>query len=256
MNKKHYILSTLIIILIVFEMVAAIPKIMTYQGVMTDANGVAIQGQKRVTFRLYDTESEGSPIWMETLNVQFSSGYFSTTLGSETPLDLPFDNRYWISFQVEGDTEMVPRQTLTSVPYSFRTKTAENNEDGSLTRELGEIIDNLQKEQIKQKRDLVQVLFNTLSESRTGATQLENLIIDTFSDDTGIDKIGSINYTLRGASDYDVVTNIPIIENHDDSYISANTPGSLSGRNLSVDFCHEWGGKLLRNAARSGIQSK
>jgi len=57
--------------------------------------------------------------WTETQTaIQISNGIFQVQLGSVTPLNLPFDESYWISIEINTDGEMSPRTRLASVPYA------------------------------------------------------------------------------------------------------------------------------------------
>lgn len=84
---------------------------MTYQGVLTDLRGQAIDGERSISFRLYEALGEGEPIWEERhVGVQVASGAFSVELGSVTrlPDDLG-DRALFLGLQVDGDDEMTPR---------------------------------------------------------------------------------------------------------------------------------------------------
>jgi hypothetical protein len=106
---------------------AEIPRLINYQGRLTDSQGNPITGTKAVTFRIYDVESGGSALWSETYSsLSFDKGIFNVMLGGVTALNLPFDRQYWLSIQVGGDAEMSPRIRLASVGYAF---TAQNLAD-------------------------------------------------------------------------------------------------------------------------------
>lgn len=103
---------------------AEIPKILNYQGRLTDASGNAINGTKAVTFRLYNVETGGTPLWSEDHTVVAQKGVFSVLLGSTSasPLNLAFDEPYYIEIVVEG-TEMTPRMPLAVAAYAMRAET-------------------------------------------------------------------------------------------------------------------------------------
>ena len=75
-------------------------------------------------FAIYDSATGGASLWTETQQAQVTAGLFSVLLGSATPITLPFDKQYYIGLSVSGDTEMTPRQTLSSVGYSFNAGSA------------------------------------------------------------------------------------------------------------------------------------
>ncbi len=117
-------LSILTLILITIS-VAQVPRTMNYQGKLTDSSGVAITGAHAIEFRLFDSETGGTALWSEThASVAVSHGLFDAILGSTTPIDLPFDEQYWVELVVDGET-MAPRQPLTSVPYANRSTFAD-----------------------------------------------------------------------------------------------------------------------------------
>jgi len=109
---------------------AQVPRLIRYQGTVVDANNVPLEGSYTLTFRVYDVATGGAALWTETQTaVPVSRGVFSILLGQVTPLNLPFDKDAWLSTQVGTDTEMSPRQRLTSVPYAYRAVVADQTQD-------------------------------------------------------------------------------------------------------------------------------
>ena len=105
---------------------AQVPHVIRYQGTATDGAGVPLEGPYTVTCRLYDAATAGIKLWEEvTPNVTMTSGRFSLTLGTLTPLSLPFDQEYWVSIELNQDGEMSPRQKLGAVPYAIAAESAE-----------------------------------------------------------------------------------------------------------------------------------
>jgi hypothetical protein len=107
-----------------------IPRMISYQGVLTDSNGTPRpDGSYSFTFRLYQTNSGGSALWSEQKTLQTLRGLFSTNLGDQVtfPALLAFDRQYWLSIQVAANPELSPRIALTSSAYSinsFKSDTA------------------------------------------------------------------------------------------------------------------------------------
>ena len=96
------------------------PQTMSFQGRLTDGSDISVaNGNRSMTFKLYDVASGGTALWEETQNTAISNGVFSVILGSTTPLTLDFDAPYWLGISVDGGAEMLPRSELTSTPYSF-----------------------------------------------------------------------------------------------------------------------------------------
>jgi hypothetical protein len=124
--KRTLLFSLFLIVLAQFSW-AEIPAKMSYQGVLTDANGVVVpDGNYSVRFRIYNVAGGGLPLWQETQSVAVASGRFNVILGSVATLDsLAFDQPYWLSMKVGSDPEMSPRIELVSSAYSLGTKSAD-----------------------------------------------------------------------------------------------------------------------------------
>ena len=100
---------------------AEIPKTLSYQGVLTDAQGNPVaDGTVELTCRLHQDASGGNPLLEETQQVAVIGGVFSTILGSSAVLNLSFDKPYWLGLSVNGDSELEPRTALTTSAYSWR----------------------------------------------------------------------------------------------------------------------------------------
>ncbi|MBN2092989.1 hypothetical protein JW964_25425 [candidate division KSB1 bacterium] len=107
-----------------------IPKTMSYQGVLTDANGNPVaNGTYNIFFRLYNDNS-GNQLWTESHNVEVTDGIFNVVLGSITPLNLAFDQQYWLGIAIGIGAELSPRIQLTASPYSLN---AQSVVDGAIT---------------------------------------------------------------------------------------------------------------------------
>lgn len=105
---------------------ADIPHTINYQGKLTGSSGSPVSdGTYSVTFRIYDQQAGGSPIWYETQSITTQKGLLDTQIGATKDLDLSFDEPYYLGIKVGTDAEMVPRQSLSSSAYAFRAKTAE-----------------------------------------------------------------------------------------------------------------------------------
>ncbi|NOZ07997.1 MAG: hypothetical protein GXO91_03850, partial [FCB group bacterium] len=99
------------------------------QGVLRDPLGKTVSdGTYAMTFRLYDQETGGTPLWEETQgSVQVLHGVYNAELGSVTPLDaLPFDTTYWLGLSIEGGVELEPRFKLLKSPAAMSVLGSEN----------------------------------------------------------------------------------------------------------------------------------
>jgi len=82
---------------------------------------------------MYPQALGGTALWTETQTVTVTDGEFSTNLGDTDPINLPFDTTYYLGITVGSDSEMTPRQPLTSVAYAFRAQEADSVKDNAVT---------------------------------------------------------------------------------------------------------------------------
>jgi len=112
----------LLIILIAFSLFA-IPQTIQYQGKLADLSGIGENDTLDIRFRIYDIETGGDSLWAITVaDVPIVHGLFDVNIG---PIDLPFDQQYWLEIVVDGNT-LAPRVQLTSSPYAFRAAVADS----------------------------------------------------------------------------------------------------------------------------------
>ena len=102
---------------------AGVPLKLSYQGFLTQ-NSSAVNGQRSITISLYDSVLGGNLLWgPETQTVNVYNGNFSAVLGniiSIDPTKISGDSVYvGLTVNGSGDSEMAPRQRLTSVPFAF-----------------------------------------------------------------------------------------------------------------------------------------
>jgi len=102
-----------------------IPKLMNYQGKLTNVDGIGINGIHNMTFSIYGDSIAGAALWSEEhTGVQIEHGLFSVIIGSTIPMNLPFDKQYYLQISI-GDTIIVPRMQFTSSPYAIRASVAD-----------------------------------------------------------------------------------------------------------------------------------
>jgi hypothetical protein len=104
---------------------AQVPRIINYQGVLLGSNEQPVpEGNYKLTFSFY-TEN-GTQLWTEVHDPVFiAGGTFHVHLGIFQPLDLPFNEAYFLGIKVGNDPELQPRMLLTSAAYSFNADNAE-----------------------------------------------------------------------------------------------------------------------------------
>ncbi len=104
----------------------AIPRMISYQGRLTDSLGNAVpNGSYSLNFSLYTTPTGGSPFWTETQNVAVRGGLFYVLLGSVTPLaTVPDGGALYLGMAVGSEAEMAPRMRIVSAAYAYKADTA------------------------------------------------------------------------------------------------------------------------------------
>ena len=142
---------------------STVPKLMSYQGRVTDSAGVAIGStaavNRTVTFRLYSVSSGGTASYNETQTVTISGGEFSVLIGNGTGLTgLPgptspasptktlddiintaTSSALYLGITVDDgnsatvDAEISPRQQLVTGAYAMRSLMAETVASGAVT---------------------------------------------------------------------------------------------------------------------------
>lgn len=91
----------------------------SHQGVLLDSNGDTVEDDTYIfTFRIYAESSGGSVLWESDKILDVNDGLFNAQLGSEEPLDLPFDEQYWLGIALDGGEELSPRMPLSAAPYA------------------------------------------------------------------------------------------------------------------------------------------
>ena len=72
-----------------------------------------MNGTFDMTFAIYDHQAGGTLLYTEAhTGVVVTDGEFSVEIGSVSPLDLPFDQPYFLGIKVGDDAEMTPRTPI------------------------------------------------------------------------------------------------------------------------------------------------
>ena len=109
-----------------------VPATITQQGRLFNTDGTPVTAAVSLTFSLYDSTGATNAIWTETQSVTPDSGYFSLQLGSMTSFssstqlmtDLATGIPLFLGLKVGTDSEMTPREELTTVPYAMIAQNA------------------------------------------------------------------------------------------------------------------------------------
>jgi hypothetical protein len=112
------------------QTLSVVPPLVNFAGKATDAQGKPITGIAGMTFSIYRDQYEGTPLWMETQNVQPDPrGNYTVQLGAEHSDGIPTDiftsgEARWLGVRVNGSEEQ-PRVMLLSVPYALKAGDAQ-----------------------------------------------------------------------------------------------------------------------------------
>jgi len=107
-----------------------VPRLVKFNGSLTDINGKPLTGTVGVTFSLYKESDGGTPLWIETQNVQpDSKGHYTVLLGSTKSDGVSTDlftsgEARWLGVQAQGQAEQA-RVLMVSVPYALKAVDAD-----------------------------------------------------------------------------------------------------------------------------------
>ncbi|HSZ03525.1 MAG TPA: hypothetical protein VK788_28775 [Terriglobales bacterium] len=107
-----------------------VPRLIKFSGTAQDETHKPVSGTVGITFSLYKDQQGGSPLWVETQNVQAdAAGHYTALLGSASADGVPLSlfssaEAHWISTQIPGQRESA-RVLLMSVPYALKAADAE-----------------------------------------------------------------------------------------------------------------------------------
>jgi len=138
--------ALVLLCIVSIAIIAAVPRVLNYQGKLLDSSGVEVNDTLPITFRLYSTESGGTPLWEENQTVVITNGLFSAFLGNLTPFpdSLDFSSAYWLEVEI-NDEILNPREKLVSVPYALRSEYTNRAlqsvySDSNTTRRTGDLV--------------------------------------------------------------------------------------------------------------------
>jgi len=222
---------SILIIILLFSMnikvLADIPRLINYQGVLTDKQGEPVaDGSYVITFSLYDSPFEGLPFWGEVLPIITIKGYFNVMLGAQSEIKSFPSGGAWLGIKVGSDDEMALRTNLASVPYAFLVA---DNSVGT--------------QQIKDKSITAEKIIPSMIGSINGLSNNGgnidiisegniNVIVDSVSNSIVISQAGADNAANILAGD-NITIEVDSINNT--LTISSSALGGGVGRFLSAD---------------------
>ena len=109
-----------------------VPQMINYSGTLNGQNGNPVaNGNYSMEFRIYNQASGGAALWTEkwdttTSQVAVVSGTFNVMLGAIDKVNNPIPANFfqenpetYLGIKVGNDSEMLPRQKITSVGYAL-----------------------------------------------------------------------------------------------------------------------------------------
>jgi hypothetical protein len=129
--------------LVSFAALAAGPDLINFQGQLIDADtGLPVTGTTvPMTFRIFDTDTEGIPLWEESQTVDVQNGIYNVLLGSGilnpgygdfNPSLFSGENR-WLEVLVDSEI-LAPRQRISSTAYAMNAETLDGYEHGDFSK--------------------------------------------------------------------------------------------------------------------------
>jgi predicted nucleic acid-binding Zn-ribbon protein len=117
---------------------AAEPVQVPLQGLLTDADGRAIDGDTTITFSVYAGPEGGEALWSSQVEVPVDGGLFTVMLGAQDPLDSDLFHANpgaTVSLRVDGDVEST-RIPLGHLPLAAHAASATSADDAQTLQGL------------------------------------------------------------------------------------------------------------------------
>ncbi|MBN2738152.1 MAG: tail fiber protein [Spirochaetales bacterium] len=131
MNKKIFLGLALMLLLSVtlFGEDVTIPgdtgEVISFSGELFRA-GSTVNAQVSFRFAFFNTETGGTALWSEDQMVDVADSKFTVLLGSVRPINLSFDEQYWIGMTINGEVA-AGRKMLDHVPYTKLINVVKNS---------------------------------------------------------------------------------------------------------------------------------
>lgn len=117
---------------VVNDVSTQVPSLVSFQGFLCDKDNVPIEGNRIISFQIWDSDKNGNCIWPEKSNpnewefhsTSVSNGIFSIQLGKNYPINfssLSEANSYWLQIMT-GDDVMSNRIQLVSSLFSVNSQ--------------------------------------------------------------------------------------------------------------------------------------
>jgi len=110
-----------------------------HQGRLLSRNDTPVDGVRGMTFALYRSATDGTPVWSQVQNVDVANGYYAVLLGDPDDTAVPaltegiFEGPLFLGITVFPDSELSPRLPIGIAPYSVRARLADKIEGGTIS---------------------------------------------------------------------------------------------------------------------------
>ncbi len=108
---------------VTFTGARAVPKVLGYQGYLTDTLGSPIDDTLDMTFKIFGSPTSGPDLWSETQwDVPVERGVFSVLLGNVNPIPdtvLTQGTDRWLELTIEWGDTLQPRTRIVSAAYAY-----------------------------------------------------------------------------------------------------------------------------------------
>jgi type VI protein secretion system component Hcp len=244
MNSARTALAAMIAIVLASSSVALaiVPLEIGFQGrlVMSDGS-TPPDGSYEVIFSMWDAPTGGNMLWTETQMVEVLSGQFNVALGSEN--DIPMEElslnyeKIELEMQVLGDTPMMPRIPLNSVPYSLVASRVQ----GDVLTNPGTLLVGIRDSDFKWAS-----LSGTASEAKLSLGQLDEEQLGLTADDQG-------SHYFMVDSFFDVAYRIEMSTSDLGGRLTVANIGSSGEDGVSVDVDPNSSRLIVSNIGSSGL---
>jgi len=139
------VIALLFLVFVASPLSADVPRLINYQGILTDDTGTPLEGPYDLTFKIYPDSILGtSAYWTEFHDdVEVSQGLYNIILGSVTdiPNTLFQGEERWMGLTVDLDPEIRPLMQITATPWALRAAIADSLVGGGGGNTLDEAYD-------------------------------------------------------------------------------------------------------------------
>ena len=121
---RNAVLCCLVVVGMVLPVIAEVPQQMSYQGRLTNSEGVPIDTVVDLTITIFNDEVGTTALWSEAhSSVAITDGLFNIIIGSTNPLSgSVFDGPVrWLGVQISGESLMLPLSPIISSAYAIHS---------------------------------------------------------------------------------------------------------------------------------------